>query len=530
MRLLICTIALLLTGVLNGCDQIANRPGFPCDLLGSLCCEEPDPGPEPAPGEEPPREGLPAVLMAHYPFNGDATDATPNGNNGEVNGPVLAEDRFNVPNSAYLFDGIDDYIVCERPMGITGSSPRTVMAWINVLSLTDDTAVIHWGTETTAGFNDLWVSERYPNPAIFRFRGHWHDIDSGTANAIRIGQWQFIAFTYDGETGRLYVDGELDTQAALDLRTTDTAVSFGINLDHAIDVPLNRFYHGSLDDVRIYDRALSAEEIGAVYQEGGWDPAFDPGDPDSGEVPDILFSPVSVLRLDGAGDWVRIPVLDLDNPLAYPGSGGWSLEALTKPASSQRVAVLCGQASTNASPMDPYYLEIGDGTRSGTGGGSFKVQDNAGNVTWTGDTPAFAEVGQWIHVAGTFEDGSSQNTIRFYVNGEQQRQAQTAVTIGSRASPDDPFAIGALASWGGESGFVPFEGDIGEVRVWSRTLSAEEIRTNMGIELTGTEPGLVGYWNFSELTPDGLVPDVTGNGNDGHLLFDAHLAQTSDPP
>jgi hypothetical protein len=79
-----------------------------------------------------------------------------------------------------------------------------------------------------------------------------------------------IAFTYDGERGRLYVDGELDTQAALDLRTTDTPVSFGINLDHEIDVPLNRFYHGSLDDVRIYDGALSAAEIEVLYLDGGW--------------------------------------------------------------------------------------------------------------------------------------------------------------------------------------------------------------------------------------------------------------------
>lgn len=67
------------------------------------------------------------------------------------------------------------------------------------------------------------------------------------------------------------------------------------------------------------------------------------------------------------------------------------------------------------------------------------------------------------------------------------------------------------------------------IRVVCRpTLSAEDIQANMGIELTGTEPGLVGYWNFNELTPDGLVPDVTGNGNDGHLLFDARLASRSD--
>src|SRR5450432_4011795 len=51
-------------------------------------------------------------LIAYYPFNGNANDATGNGNNGiPMNGVQLTTDRFGNPNSAYLFDGIDDYIL-----------------------------------------------------------------------------------------------------------------------------------------------------------------------------------------------------------------------------------------------------------------------------------------------------------------------------------------------------------------------------------------------------------------------------------
>ncbi|HEY4205695.1 MAG TPA: hypothetical protein VGM31_02740, partial [Puia sp.] len=50
-------------------------------------------------------------LIAYYPFNGNADDATGNGNNGSlVNGPTLTTDKMGNPNSAYYFDGVDDYI------------------------------------------------------------------------------------------------------------------------------------------------------------------------------------------------------------------------------------------------------------------------------------------------------------------------------------------------------------------------------------------------------------------------------------
>jgi hypothetical protein len=82
-------------------------------------------------------------LVAHYPFDGNAFDVTQSANNGEVHGAILVENRFNSPNSAYLFDGVDDYIVTEKRIGITEDSPRTVTAWIKALSLSDDTAVVH---------------------------------------------------------------------------------------------------------------------------------------------------------------------------------------------------------------------------------------------------------------------------------------------------------------------------------------------------------------------------------------------------
>ncbi|MBN2000041.1 hypothetical protein JW935_20990, partial [candidate division KSB1 bacterium] len=52
----------------------------------------------------------PTGLIAWYPFSGNVLDKSGNNNHGEVNGPILVSDRFGNPNSAYYFDGVDDYI------------------------------------------------------------------------------------------------------------------------------------------------------------------------------------------------------------------------------------------------------------------------------------------------------------------------------------------------------------------------------------------------------------------------------------
>ena len=69
------------------------------------------------------------VLVASYPFNGNANDVTGNGHNATVNGPVLTTDRFGNANSAYFFDGSDDFMDADANGLPTGN--RTVSLWFN---------------------------------------------------------------------------------------------------------------------------------------------------------------------------------------------------------------------------------------------------------------------------------------------------------------------------------------------------------------------------------------------------------------
>jgi len=74
-------------------------------------------------------------LVAYYPFNGNANDASGNGNNGIVNGATLTADRFGNPNSAYSFNGASDYIRVPNSNSLQLTNDFTLSAWINCKSL-----------------------------------------------------------------------------------------------------------------------------------------------------------------------------------------------------------------------------------------------------------------------------------------------------------------------------------------------------------------------------------------------------------
>lgn len=112
----------------------------------------------------------------------------------------------------------------------------------------------------------------------------------------------------------------------------------------------------------------------------------------------------------------------------------------------------------------------------------------------------------WQHLAVTYEAGDS---LKSYINGVQVG----AVSVGSAglATNTDPLIIG-IASWD-LSNFQSF-GNIDEVRVWDVARSVSDINQDMFRELSGSETGLVAYYNFNQSTGSDL-PDITGNGNDG---------------
>lgn len=72
-------------------------------------------------------------LIAEYLFNGNANDTSGQGNDGIVNGSTLTTDRNGNANSAYIFDGVDDYIEIADHSSLDGMDGLTISVWVNVV-------------------------------------------------------------------------------------------------------------------------------------------------------------------------------------------------------------------------------------------------------------------------------------------------------------------------------------------------------------------------------------------------------------
>ena len=210
-------------------------------------------------------------LVAFYPFNGGANDASGNGNHGSVVGATLDLDRFANSQSAYSFDGDNDYIQLSfYPVyGITDDFTYSV--WVkHSSSQTVNSRIL--GFERTNA-QEFCVARRTTSVIRYTLRDDDHyQTDCETSESYNDGQWHNVVVVRDASTDELsiYVDGNLTsvendaTQTAINTESS-MWLAVGAN-NHSSGVC--HYYQGSIDDIRIYDRVLNETEIQALYFEG----------------------------------------------------------------------------------------------------------------------------------------------------------------------------------------------------------------------------------------------------------------------
>ncbi len=121
--------------------------------------------------------------------------------------------------------------------------------------------------------------------------------------------------------------------------------------------------------------------------------------------------------------------------------------------------------------------------------------------------PTIIQVGVWSHVVAVLRDDDDE--VDFYINGVQDTQTYTEEYSGGV-----PTITTIGAQLNGGVPILTFDGQIDEVRVWNVARTQAQIRDNMCRQLTGTETGLVGYWNMNEGAGD-TIHDITTNDNHG---------------
>jgi hypothetical protein len=205
-----------------------------------------------------------ASLIAFYPFNKNANDESGNNNHGIVYDAVMTTDRFNNDSSAYEFNGFSSYISIPDSPGLQSpSNELTQVAWIYIYGWSEVGAA--FGPvlmKSNSGDNAfqyrLSVSESGLNTAI----NHWENAVT-IFDTLNFNTWYLIASTLRNDTVKAYINGLFIGEGTL----TGPVNPDSRPLEIGRDVPgATEVFNGKIDDIRIYNRALSDTEIQTLFE------------------------------------------------------------------------------------------------------------------------------------------------------------------------------------------------------------------------------------------------------------------------
>ncbi len=209
-------------------------------------------------------------LVAYYPFNGNANDLSGNHRDGTVYGATLTTDRSGTANSAYSFDGYDDSVTVANTGGAFSLTQWTVSAWcLPQTSLSSGTSgPVLWKTSyddyNYDTFGLAWISA---DQWLLKLERASDDEDVTIYSASYApGVWHMVTGTYDGQNLSIYVDGELDAtrhvgEVIAYMGPAPLMIGNNLNTNHGG----RGVFDGPLDEVYIYSKALSGDEVHDLY-------------------------------------------------------------------------------------------------------------------------------------------------------------------------------------------------------------------------------------------------------------------------
>jgi len=206
-----------------------------------------------------PFEGGPAAALLDYSGNGFA--ATANGS------PVWNPTGGHDGNGAFEFDGTDDYLVIPDSPALDVDY-ITLAAWIYIDTLVSDPRIITKESGTTSPFTiySMRISIGIQRLELFISTEDSENPHSTLSDAvIPTKQWVHVVATYDGSESNLYIDGlpDFSSRPSGVLRKNNEPVYIG---DSQF---FDRQFDGIIDDARIYDFAMTADQVAALYNGSG---------------------------------------------------------------------------------------------------------------------------------------------------------------------------------------------------------------------------------------------------------------------
>jgi hypothetical protein len=481
-------------------------------------------------------------LVGHWTFDGSdivggsVQDKSGQGNNGNL---------LNVATSSFYtlgkvgqsagFDGVNDCASFGQPTALNITGAVSVAAWVRPSSSLLNRQIAGKSTPGGGAVNQQYVLyDIGSNRLRFAVSNGISPLTAdATSNSSPNNVWTHVVGTFDGvDTVKIYLNGSeinSNTSAAYGA-LQDSGRNFMIGGTHGGSVCSSGYFDGKIDDVRVYNRALTAAEIAKLASStvktqvspsrsvtglvGYW--TFDGKDMTNGRVNDLsgngktgylngtatttVYSAGKIgqaLNLDGSNDSV-----DITGFTGLNGSTQATIVVWVK--SPQRKAIL--------SQWNSHRLF--DLNFSGT---SFAMAWRYGGSGATGSTLSHVcpteswAVNVWTQVVFIYNNGVSE----CWVDGIYRNSVGGGGTLNSAVT--ETLRIG----WNNAPSF--FSGKIDDVRIYNVALSTSTIQQlyNQGVgseaHVTRTDrltSGLIGYWTFDgKDMPSGRANDVSGNGN-----------------
>jgi hypothetical protein len=436
-------------------------------------------------------------LLIHHRYNDNsgttAADSSGNGNSGQVNGASWVGGQI---ASALHFDGVDDYVSISSSQLGQISNELTVSAWVYL-----DSSSGVWKTAVSRQVGSS-ADEHYFlgfNGTHARFfvntTAGYSDYESGVN--VSAGQWHHLVGVYDGSNTRLYVNGQLGFTSAhsgtFASDTTPLIVGGNVNSSNG---PVEERLDGSIDNLRIYTRAISAGEVSSLAGEAN---AGDSGSvaitaPSSGTV----FSPGQSVTATGTGSNLTWSIDRIGDGLADFASGSGSSVTFTVPSdATTSQTILVKLTGSNGYAERSYAI--------GSGGGTVSITTPIAGTTFTpGQTVTATGTGSnlvWgIDRIGDglpdFASGTG-SSITFTVPSDATTSQTIQIKLsGTEGMADRTYAIGS------SSGF---------------NVTIDSVSTSQPYATTSTQTGALEFIDRSY-----TITSLSSNLNGGRLIRTAN--------
>ncbi len=210
-------------------------------------------------------------LVAYYPFEGNANDASGNGNNGTIHQAIPIADRFGNPNSAYSFDGVNSYISVPNSTSLNPTNQITITLWVRLRAPSSTwSPIIHKGGTQQNGYTNREYSLWLKGNPFFHLTSAGDGSSEHVVNSSdpQLQQtWIFVAGVINRVSHKMemYLNGVLDKQSS-DSYSTFSLNNFPLMIGWSEEQQSDySHFNGDMDDIRIYNRSLGSEEIYSLF-------------------------------------------------------------------------------------------------------------------------------------------------------------------------------------------------------------------------------------------------------------------------